>query len=133
MKKTTPRCSVPVLIGFLFLSSACLSQTAESKTVTAEPSTSGIVLFPIGTTNTTDPNYELNMAKYKDYNYSENVPVVNEVKDEAYYLKVIEEMKKDIADKENMTDKSADVLGKIEKLKADLAFLQTYYKQLITK
>jgi hypothetical protein len=131
--KNTVHYSVATIICLLFFVAPSMAQTTT--TTPAQPAVpeSPIVQFPIGTTNTTDPNYEANLAKYKDF--KEFVPPApdNTVKDEAYYLKEIENMKKEIAGKEQMTNKTAEVLGKIEVLKEELYLLENNYKQLIQK
>ncbi|MCW3084740.1 MAG: hypothetical protein JWP12_2106 [Bacteroidetes bacterium] len=133
MKNYTVHYSVATIICLLFFVASSFAQTTTTPPAQPALPASPIVQFPIGTTNTTDPNYETNLAKYKDL--KEFVPPApdNTIKDEAYYLKEIESMKKEIAEKEQMTDKTSDVLDKIEYLKLQLSFLQNYYKQLIQK
>ena len=119
------------------LSSACflffisMSSFAQSNGNTSEVQPSSNIQ-PISTTNTTDPNYEANLARYKDY--KPFVAVAGVVKkDEAYYQHMIADLKADITVKENMEAKSAEVLMKIELLKTELELLEKNYKELIVK
>ena len=129
MKKLKTNCSRITIIFFLFISSYSFAQTANDQSVKELPA-STIVQLPITTQNTTDPNYEANIAKYKDF--KEYIPVTDIiVKDEAYYLKEIQNMKNDIVAKEKIEAKSQDVLLKIENLKLELNLLENNYKKLI--
>lgn len=133
MKNYSVHYSVATIICLLFFVAPSIAQTTATPATQPALPASPIVQLPIGTTNTTDPNYETNLAKYKDF--KEFVPPApdNTVKDEAYYLKQIENLKKEIADKQQMPDKTAELIGKIEVLKQELDLLQNNYKQLIQK
>ncbi len=124
---------VATIISLLFFAATSFAQTTAATPAQPALPASPIVQFPIGTTNTTDPNYEANLAKYKDFKEFVAPAPDNTVKDEAYYLKQIENLKKEIADKQQMTNKTAELLEKIEILKEELDLLQNNYKQLIQK
>lgn len=105
------------------------SQTNNNQNNNELPA-STIVQLPITTENTTDPNYEANVAKYKDFKEQVALSEII-VKDEAYYLKEIQAIKNEIAIKEKIEIKNQDILLKIENLKSELNLLENNYKQLI--
>ncbi len=89
------------------------------------------VITPIKAKKTTDPNYQKNIEKSKAYVPFVKKPHTTLIKDKAYYTKLIQELKIDIAKREKNADPNDRIAtGKIIRKKDELYLAEQNLKKI---
>jgi hypothetical protein len=121
----TPKYFLPLALLILF-SSQAMTQTSKSSSQKKQE-----VITPIKSKDKTDPNYERNLAISKGYVPFVRKEHIEPVKNKAYYQKLIQELKTDIAKRDKTVNPNDDIAtGKIMRIKDNLFLAEENLKKI---